>query len=394
MRDHPSQRAYPLTAYAAGNCLGRTTDEIVRALSAGASALRPCPLQLPFDTACGVFPGVLEPLPLSLAAYDSRLSRIALAVLDGLAGAVDRAIRRWGRDRVGVVVGTSTGGILESERAERAHAESGVLPPTFNFDRQHAFHGILEVIRLRTGAGGPACVISTACSSSGKVLGSARRMMAAGLADAVIAGGVDSLCHTTLRGFASLQALSTRACRPFSAERDGTSIGEGGAFLLLERGGDAAVRLLGVGESSDAHHMSHPHPEGLGARLAMEEALRQAGLEPGAVDHVNAHGTGTPASDVAEAKAIAAVVGTRTPVTSTKGYSGHLLGAAGATEAVFAALSIEHAFVPESLGAAPVDPLITVDVCLRRRQGRLTAVLSNSLAFGGSNVSVLLGGTA
>ena len=148
-------------------------------------------------------------------------------------------------------------------------------------------------LRSWTGASGPAYVVSTACSSSGKVLASARRLIASGLADAVLAGGVDTLCQTTLRGFESLQALSRGPCRPFSADRDGLSIGEGGAFLLVEREGVGRVLLRGVGESSDAFHMSHPHPEGLGARLAMEAALRQAGIDGDAVDHVNAHGTGT-----------------------------------------------------------------------------------------------------
>jgi 3-oxoacyl-[acyl-carrier-protein] synthase-1 len=391
MRDLGRIRTHPVTAYTIGNALGAGTDEVAAALSAGVSGLRPCPLEIPFDTACGSFAGELEAPPAALARFDSRVTRIALAVLDGVATAAARAVRRWGAERVAVVLGTSTGGIAESERAFLAHGATGRLPADFDFDRQHAFHGLLEAVRSRVGARGPAYVVSTACSSSGKVLGSARRLIDAGIADAALVGGADSLCQTTLRGFGALEALAREPCRPFSALRTGTSIGEGAAFMLLEREGDGEVRLLAVGESSDAHHMSHPHPEGAGARLAMADALRQAGIEPGEVDHVNAHGTATLANDVIEAKAIADLLGTKVPVCSTKGYTGHLLGAAGITEAVFAALSITRGFIPASLGADPIDPAVPVDVCLERRPLRPRTVLSNSFAFGGSNVSVLLG---
>jgi 3-oxoacyl-[acyl-carrier-protein] synthase-1 len=380
-----------ITAYALGNALGPGAAEVGRALAAGTSGLRPCRLPLPFETVAGHYPDVLEPLPPAFAPYDSRIVRMAFSILDGVAGAVERAIRRWGPDRVAIVLGTSTGGIRETEVALDAHASGGGLSPSWSLERVHAFHALLEAVRRRTGARGPAYAVSTACSSSGKVLGSARRLLAAGVADAVLTGGVDTLCQTTLRGFRTLEALSSRACRPFSAERDGISLGEGGAFLLVEREGEGPARVLGVGETSDAHHMSHPHPEGRGARAAMAEALRQAGLPGSAVDHVNAHGTATPANDVVEARAIADVVGTRVPVASTKGYTGHLLGAAGATEAVFAVLAIEQGLVPASLGAEPLDPAIGVDVCLAPRRRACKVVLSNSFAFGGSNVAVLLG---
>jgi 3-oxoacyl-[acyl-carrier-protein] synthase-1 len=234
-------------------------------------------------------------------------------------------------------------------------------------------------------------VVSTACSSSAKVFGTARRLLQAGMADAVLVGGADSLCLTTLRGFGSLQALSARPCRPFAAQRDGTSIGEGAAFMLLERQGDGPALLLGVGESSDAHHMSHPHPEGVGAQAAMVGALAMAGLDGSAVDYVNAHGTATPANDAVEARAIQRVVGTRVAVASTKGYTGHLLGAAGITEAVFAVMAIERSFVPESLGAAPLDPAVEVEVVRAVRRMPVRHVLSNSFAFGGSNASVVFG---
>lgn len=391
MSERAAIRPFPITAYAAANALGAGMVDMVAALEGGRSGLAPCRLDIPFRTATGALPDLLPALPGALADHDTRVCRIAQLAYDGVAASVASAVRRHGRDRVATVLGTSTGGILETERALEHHAAHGRLPEGFHLRRQHAFDGLLEVVLHLAGAGGPSWIVSTACSSSAKVLGSARRLLAAGLADAVLVGGADSLCHTTLRGFGSLQALSERPCRPFSSARDGTSIGEGAAFMLLERDGEGPARLLGVGESSDAHHMSHPRPDGEGAEAAMVEALAQAGLSGAEVDHVNAHGTATPANDVIEARAIHRVVGPGVPVTSTKGYTGHMLGAAGITEAVFAVLAIEHGFVPACLGADPVDPAVELDVVRATRRLRIRNVLSNSFAFGGSNAAVLLG---
>jgi 3-oxoacyl-[acyl-carrier-protein] synthase-1 len=194
----------------------------------------------------------------------------------------------------------------------------------------------------------------------------------------------------TLRGFFGLDSLSPGACRPFSSARDGISIGEGGAFLILERGGDAMALLEAVGESSDAYHVSAPHPEGAGARLAMERALLQAGCGPSDIDHVNAHGTGTRLNDSAEAKAISGLLGDAVPVVSTKGYTGHMLGGAGASEAAIGMFALLEGWLPASLGADPRDPAITLNIPVTRTNGRFRRVLSNSFAFGGNNVSVLL----
>jgi len=252
-------------------------------------------------------------------------------------------------------------------------------------------HAILDVIRVRTGIAGPAYVVSTACSSSGKVFGAAERLLDAGLLDAALVGGIDSLCQLTLRGFHALEVLSPGPCRPFSRDREGINIGEGGALLLLEREGDGLARLLGVGESNDAHHMSAPHPEGAGARAAMEEALQRAGLSPEEVTHVNAHATGTRQNDSTEAHAIAAVLGSEVPVVATKGYTGHTLGAAGAMEAVLSIMAMEHRFVPASLGSDVPDPELPIAVNRERRALESRVVLSNSFAFGGNNVAVLIG---
>jgi 3-oxoacyl-[acyl-carrier-protein] synthase-1 len=390
----PAREAYPITAFSAVNALGSDLAAIGAALRAGRTGLAPCAFPLPFETWAGALAASLPAPPAALRPYDSRQCRMALLALEELAAAARRAVRRWGAARVAIVAATSTGGILETERAFALDRRTGALPGGFDFDAMQSFPGIVEPVRFVTGADGPALVVSTACSSSGKAFASARRLLRSGAADAVVVGGVDTLCDTTLRGFGSLQALARGPCRPFGAGRDGLTVGEGGGFALLEREGDAAVWFLGAGESSDAHHMSHPHPEGIGARLAMEAALRQAALGPGDLDLVNAHGTGTPANDVVEADAVAAVLGeaARTvPVVSTKGYTGHLLGAAGVTEAVLSALSVVHGFVPASLGADPLDPGVRLRVPTALEARPVRRVLSNSFAFGGSNVSLVLG---
>jgi 3-oxoacyl-[acyl-carrier-protein] synthase-1 len=234
-------------------------------------------------------------------------------------------------------------------------------------------------------------MISTACTSGAKPLGSAWRLITAGVLDAAIVGGVDTLCTMTLHGFESLQALDRGPCRPFHRDRLGISIGEGGALLLLERDGDGRVRLESVGETSDAYHISAPHPEGHGAEAAMRQALAFAGRRPDDVDHINAHGTGTKLNDTAEAKAIGRVFSRPIPVVSTKCYTGHTLAAAGAIESVFAAMAIEEGWIPPALQAEPLDPDVQLNVPTQRTTGSFKTVLSNSFAFGGNNVSVLLG---
>ncbi|MEK6297980.1 MAG: beta-ketoacyl synthase N-terminal-like domain-containing protein, partial [Paraburkholderia tropica] len=230
-----------------------------------------------------------------------------------------------------------------------------------------------------------------------KVFGSARRMIEAGLIDAAVVGGVDSLCLTTLYGFNSLELLSRQPCRPFDVARDGISIGEAAAFALLERlpaqadtlPGDA-ILLLGIGESSDAHHMSSPHPEGLGARAALEQALASAGLAPDEIDYINLHGTATPSNDASESRAVGALFGS-TPCSSTKGATGHTLGAAGALEAIAAALALRHGFVPAGVNTQVVDHALGLDYALTNRDADVRAALSNSFGFGGTNCSLLLG---
>ena len=292
-------------------------------------------------------------------------------------------------------MGTSTSGILETELAyRRRDPRSGALPPDFRYAETQNTFSLADFVRRYLALEGPACVVSSACSSTAKVFGNAARMIAAGICDSAVVGGVDSLCLTTLYGFHSLELTARGPCRPFDAERDGISIGEGAGFALLERkpaAAGAAAALLGIGESSDAHHMSTPHPEGLGAKLAMTRALESAGLGPSDVDYVNLHGTGTRTNDAAEDRAVSDLFNAVTPCSSTKGATGHLLGAAGITEAIICILSIGHDLMPGSANTRAVDPEVRCNYLVANREGRVRRALSNSFGFGGSNCSLVLG---
>ena len=337
-------------------------------------------------------------LPAALSAFDCRNNRLAYLGLmqDGFADAVAAASRKYGAQRIGVLLGTSTSGIWQTELAyHRRDPDSGALPADFMYGSTHNTFSVADFARQLFGLGGPAVVVSSACSSSAKVFASARRMMAAGLIDAAVVGGVDSLCLTTLYGFNSLGLISSRACRPFDVARDGISIGEAAAFALLEpmpeQPDGNAVLLLGVGESSDAYHMSSPHPEGLGARMAMQGALKTAGLDAADIGYINLHGTATPSNDAAETRAVAAVFGSGTPCSSTKGATGHTLGAAGGLEAAICALALQHGLLPGGLNTQQLDPALPLNYLLANRTQPVHRVLSNSFGFGGTNCSLILG---
>jgi len=386
---------HPVTAFSAVNGLGGDTSAVLASLHAGRAGLSAAPAGTPFATVCGTVRSDLPALPPELAAFDGRVHRIVNHALAGLAGAVADAVSRWGAARVGLAIGSSTCAMAETEVAFARHVAEGALPPGFDVQRHASPEALLHVLRARSGIAGPGVVVATACSSSAKVFATARRWLGTGVVDAVLVGGADSLCQTTLRGFRALSLVAPDAARPFSAERWGINVGEGAALALLERSG-RGPRLLGVGESADAHHMSSPDPSGHGARLAMERALADAGVAADEVDHVNAHGTGTRLNDAMEAEALRAVLGagTRALTVSTKGYTGHMLGAAGATEAVFVLDALATGRVPASLGAEPVDPALPLEVCTAPVRGELRVALSNSFAFGGSNVSLVFGAPA
>jgi 3-oxoacyl-[acyl-carrier-protein] synthase I len=333
-----------------------------------------------------------------LASFDCRNNRLAELGLraDGFGDAVRAAAARWGAHRVGVFLGTSTAGILQTEVAYRERdAASGALPAWLHYGHTHNTYSVSAYVRAALGLQGPAYVVSTACSSSAKVFAAAARMIDAGIVDAAVVGGVDSLCMTTLYGFASLELLSPQICRPWDAARNGLSIGEAAAFTLLERECAAPQAwLLGAGESSDGHHMSSPHPQGAGAVQAMRAALSQAGLQPSDVDYLNLHGTGTPGNDAAEDIAVCAVFGHELPCSSTKGCTGHTLGAAGGVEAAIGMLALSHGVMPAGLNVQTPDPALKANYVRETRQQTMRVVASNSFGFGGSNACLIFGAAA
>jgi len=390
-----------ITRFSIANCLGAGTAAVLEAVRAKRSGLAPCEDfhgaavdtwvgRVPGLEAAGVRPGLEE--------YDSRTNRVAQMALeaDGFSAAAAAARERYGADRVGVFIGTSTSGILEAELAYRQRdPATGALPGGFRYHATLSTYALGEFIGRYLGLTGPSFVVSSACSSSAKAFGNAARMIAAGACDAAVVGGADSLCLTTLYGFKSLELTSRHPCRPFDRERDGISLGEGAGFALLEKpraGAPAdALMLLGVGESSDAYHMSTPHPEGAGAKLAMQRALESARLGAADIDYINLHGTATPTNDAAEDQAVVHVFGASTPCSSTKGATGHLLGAAGVTEAIISMLAVRHGLLPGSAQTRSVDPALKSNYLLETRDARVRRVLTNSFGFGGSNCSLVIG---
>jgi 3-oxoacyl-[acyl-carrier-protein] synthase-1 len=381
-------------------CLGAGRARTVAALREGRSGLAPCTFDtLPFPAYVGEIEGLDgNPLRGDLAGFDCRNNRLAFDTLkqDGFMDSVAAARERYGAARIGVFLGTSTSGILQTEGAYR-HRDpaTGALPTGFDYARTHNTYSLARFVRSVLRLRGPAFVVSTACAATSKVFGNAARMIEAGFCDAAIVGGADTLCATTLFGFHSLGVMADEPCRPFEAERRGISIGEAAGFVLLERPTDRhgpdTVQLLGVGESSDAYHMSSPHPEGTGARQAMVLALAAAGLEPAAIDYINLHGTATLVGDASEDRAVADLFGGTTPCSSTKGFTGHTLGASGVIEAAFSALAIQHGFIPGSPHTRTVDPVFKNRYTLTSYDACVDRVLSNSFGFGGVNCSLVLG---
>jgi 3-oxoacyl-[acyl-carrier-protein] synthase I len=387
---------------ATASSLGKGLDATAAALIERRSGLAPCD----FDTARidswigRIADEALAPVRQDLARFDCRNNRIAQLALrqDGFEHAVEEARARHGARRIGVFLGTSTSGILQTELAyHRRDPATGALPDDLQYATTHNNYSLADFVRTYFALGGPSVVVSTACSSSAKVFGNAARAIAAGLCDAAIVGGADSLCLTTLYGFGSLQLLASGPCRPFDAGRDGISIGEGAGFVLLEPvGRDDANRtaLLGVGESSDAYHMSSPHPDGAGARLAMSAALRSAGRSPGDIDYINLHGTGTRTNDPAEENAVHDLFGEDTACSSTKGWTGHTLGACGALEAIICEIAIRRGFMPGSVNTRILDPTIRVRYLIDNAQEPPRTVMSNAFGFGGTNCSLVIGPAA
>ncbi len=380
------------------NALGHGVAASLAALRAGTSGLRPCDFaDTDLPTWIGRVAGLEdESLSGDFAAFDCRNNRLARLGLeqDGFTAAVQQARNRYGADRIGVFMGTSTSGIGATEQAyQQRDPVTGRLPVNFDYQHTHNVFSVADFTRHWLGLTGVALAVSTACSSSAKAFASAYRHINAGFCDAAVVGGVDSLCLTTLYGFNALGLASTQVCRPWDARRDGLNVGEAAGFALLERSapGDGRIQLLGYGESSDAYHMTAAHPEGAGAVLAMEQALARAGFDAEQVDYINLHGTATPLNDAAEDKAVLRVFGSNTPCSSTKGWTGHTLGAAGITEAVFVGLCLTHGFMPGTLNTRRRDPQLGAGVLLENQERPVHLALSNSFGFGGTNCSLLFG---
>ncbi len=386
-----------LICFTLTTCLGAGLEENLAALRERRSGLSRAAFETAqIDTSIGMISGVdAVVMRDDLRAFDCRNNRLAQLALmqDGFTQQVEQALSKYSKQRVGVFIGTSTAGILETEIAYRHRdAETGYFlqPPRYRYS--HNSYSCADFVRRYFDLHGPAFSVSTACSSSAKVFATAQRMIAAGVIDAAVVGGVDSLCLTTLYGFSSLQLTSTQPCRPYDTTRDGISIGEGAAFILLEAPTEIApnaIVLRGAGESSDAYHMSSPHPEGRGAQSAMRAALQQARLKPEDIGYINLHGTATPNNDAAEGYAVAKIFGARVPASSTKGATGHTLGAAGGIEAVIAALALRHDFIPAGVNTTAIDPSLPIDYVLENRLQPLRYVLSNSFGFGGTNCSLI-----
>jgi 3-oxoacyl-[acyl-carrier-protein] synthase-1 len=386
--------AYYLNDFGVICALGNGRDAVARALFDGSRAgLNASEKYSPGRAfVVGEISDDLPAMPAHLHELDCRNNRLALAVLRQIDATIAAMRRRFGSARIGVVMGTSTSGIGATEIALTAMQRTGALPETYHY-RQQQLGSLSECVARLLDLSGPNFTISTACSSSANALGSARRLLAMDLCDAVIVGGVDTLCQLTVQGFASLESLSAGYCNPFSAHRDGINIGEAGAIFVLSRE-PGPVRLAGVGASSDAHHISAPEPGGRGAIAAMQMALTNAQRQAGDIDYLNLHGTGTRQNDAMESLAVHGIFGSQLPCSSTKAMTGHTLGAAGALEAGLCWLLLTQSdgrLPPHVWDDAP-DPTLAPIRLARSGEtvARIDTCLSNSFAFGGNNASVLL----
>lgn len=392
----PPQRISPLqvSAFTATSAVGVGKAALTAALENSRSGLRPNDFgPQPLPTWIGRVDGLEElRLPEHLAEWDCRNNRLAWLGLqaDGFMEAVAAARERYGPARIALILGTSTSSIGETEAAYTRLDADGSFPQDQRRPKVHTPHSLAMFVQEALGLEGPSETISTACSSSAKVFASAERLIRLGLIDAAVVGGVDTLCGSVLFGFNSLELVSPEPCRPFDAGRNGISLGEAAGFALVERG-PGRLELRGYGEASDAHHMSTPHPEGLGAEKAMNDALARAGLTTDAIDYINMHGTASMKNDEVEGAMVARRFPASTHASSTKGFMGHTLGAAGIVEAVISLLAIETGLKPGNVNTATIDPDCGPQIRLEPERGEVRHVLSNSFGFGGNNCALVFG---
>lgn len=394
-----------ISAYTATSAVGVGKKPLLDALENSRSGLRPNDFgALPasgqrLPTWIGRVDGLEElRLPESLASWDCRNNRLAWLGLqaDGFAEAVAAARAKYGPSRVAVILGTSTSSIGETEDAYTALTADGTFPPAQQRPLVHTPHSLSMFVQAALGLEGPSETISTACSSSGKAFASAERLIRLGLVDAAVVGGVDTLCGSVLYGFNSLELVSPQPCRPFDAARDGISLGEAAGFALVERApADAssadALYLLGYGEASDAHHMSTPHPQGAGAERALDDALARSGLGTDDIDYINMHGTASTKNDEVEGALITRRFPESTHASSTKGFTGHTLGAAGIVEAAISLLALETGLMPGTVNTTVLDTDCGPQIKLQPARGAVKYALSNSFGFGGNNCALIFG---
>ena len=389
-------RTVPLSiaAYTASSAAGSGRRALLESLRTRRSGLRANTFtDTPLDTFIGRVSAIeSQPLPPHLAHWECRNNRLAWHGLqqDGFFDAVQAAREKYGPSRVAVVLGTSTSSIGATEEGYRRLTPEGHYPEELRRPAVHTVHSLGSFVQQALELTGVSVTVATACSSSAKVFPQAERLIRLGLADAAVVGGVDTLCYSVLFGFNALELVSAEPCRPFDPARKGISLGEAAGFALLEKDG-SGPRLLGYGESSDAHHMSSPHPEGLGARNAIQDALNRAGLAPGDVDYINLHGTASQKNDEVEARIVATLFPASTRASSTKGWTGHALGAAGILEAAISLLALENGFMPGTLNTRELDESCGPQIRLENSDGRVRHAMSNSFGFGGSNCVLLFG---
>lgn len=326
------------------------------------------------------------------AHFQSRNNQLALKAYQQISATVDRLKEKYSEQRLGVILGSSTSGISQGELAMIAKQQSGAFPEEYDY-RVQEMSNVAEFISLVAGLSGVCMTISTACSSSAKTFITASELIGSGVIDVAIVGGVDSLCAMTVNGFSALESTSKGICNPSSINRDGINIGEGAALAVIS-GEKSDLRFFSGGESSDAHHMSAPHPEGRGAIDAMQQALTKAQLSSQQIDYINLHGTATPKNDAMEAIAISNLFPHQPFVSSSKGCIGHTLGAAGATEIGFCCLVLQHQKLAPHVWDKEIDPELPQLNWVENHTDNKSEIrycLSNSFAFGGNNVSLIVG---
>ena len=381
------------------NCIACSKEEMAQALLRNSSdtLMRQTSLISRKKSYFGHIKARLPKVPKSLSEYDCRNNQLLLFAYQQIQDVVKRLRQQYGSHRIGIVLSTSTAGIKEGEDAYKHYKETGHYPKDYNYKKQELGQLALFLAKF-SNITGPAYTISTACTSSAKTFISAKRLISSNICDAVIVGGCDSFCQFAINGFDALDSLSTGICQPFSKHRDGINIGEGAALFILSKN-KSTVAFLGYGESSDGYHITAPDPTGIGASIAIKQALANATLSENNIGYVNLHGTATLKNDEMENMAMQQYFPSAPPCSSIKHLIGHTLGAASAQELAACWLLLQAQYNPQKHLPiqAPTarftkdDKLGHLNVITDKTSFTQSNFMSNSHAFGGSNVSLIIG---